>query len=61
MRLQLQRNDQLRPDKPRYTGMLNAMSTIVKQERWYSLWKVNICVFSQAWNAERGPNPVLIT
>jgi hypothetical protein len=40
MRLQLQRPQVVSGKSPRYTGMLNAFSTIARQEGVYSLWKV---------------------
>jgi hypothetical protein len=40
MRLQLQRVDLYAGQAPRYTGMLNAFSTITRQEGILSLWKV---------------------
>lgn len=40
MRLQLQRADIEPGKKPRYTGMLSAFRTIVRQEGLHSLWKV---------------------
>jgi hypothetical protein len=40
MRLQLQRADKDPYRQPRYTGMIHAFRTIVRQEHWYSLFKV---------------------
>lgn len=40
MRLQLQRPDLHPGQAPLYTGMLNAFSTITRQEGLYALWKV---------------------
>jgi ribosomal protein L31 len=47
MRLQLQRIDLNSRQAPRYTGMLNAFSTIARQEGFHSLWKVCVLLHFQ--------------
>jgi hypothetical protein len=38
--VQLQRNDMQLPQQTRYTGMIDALRKIVKEEKWHSLFKV---------------------
>jgi hypothetical protein len=58
--LQLQRNDMQLPQQTRYTGMMDAFRTIVKEEKWHSLFKVisSHLIPCTVTLLPYGPNPV---